>query len=567
MSPPAPSRFLVFVLTLGALCGASMGRAAEAGLWTEFARSPSTHPNIPDCSYSGYGYGERPIPDIAGPVHDITRHGARGDGVTDDGPAIRAALEAVDPEVGGVVYFPNGKYHVGQALFVHTNRTVLRGESRDGVEIVFTRPLDRAYGTFNYTAPSGVAITRWSYEGGLIWFAPRERGVTWRPEGVALDSPMDRKAYRFHWLTTGELGPVAAARRGDRTLRVELAPDAEAPRAGDFVLLELIHPSDHSLAKHIAGDGEWAERYKWHGGSGAPWGTGWAKPETLRWPVEVVAWDADNSVATLKQPLRFDVRPEWKPTLHRMGPLLRESGIENLTLRFARAGEWTKAKHHEEEGWNGPYFNNAVHCWLRDVTLVDMDTGPALASAKCVTLSGFTLKASRPELALHHHGTLTRTNSHDNLFVDFRIESRPYHGLNVESQSTGNVWTRGVLEHGTLDSHRRSPFENLRTDLTLVTNDGVHGGNGGPIMGARFVNWNIRVLSGNNYIVGWADLMPSGAIVGLQGVQPEWSRPEGQKLATTGHSACRVECTGEVPEPANLYEAQLRLRLQTPPHP
>lgn len=250
-----------------------------------------------------------------------------------------------------------------------------------------------------------------------------------------------------------------------------------------------------------------------------------------------------------------------------MGPLLRESGIETMTLRFARADEWTKDKHHEEEGWNGPYFNNAVHCWLRDVTLIDMDNGPALSSAKCVTLAGFTLKSSRPGLALHHHGTLTRSNSHDNLFADFRVESRPYHGLNVEGQSTGNVWTRGVLEHGVFDSHRRSPFENIRTDVTLVANDGSHGGNGGPIMGARFANWNIRVVSGRDYMVGWADLTPSGVIVGLQGAQPSWSREPAGRLSSTGASGCRVEGAGEIPAPANLHEAQLRLRLQTRPRP
>ncbi|AHF91897.1 hypothetical protein OPIT5_18375 [Opitutaceae bacterium TAV5] len=574
MKLPYPTCFLAMIFPaipagLAATAFANPPTAPVSALWTEYAKTPDTHPDIPNCSYAGYQYGEKSLPHLDGPVHDVTRYGARGDGVTDDSVAIRSALQSVDPDKGGVVYFPNGNYNVSQALFVHTSRTVLRGESQNGVEIIFTQPLNRAYGTFDLVT-NGTAITRWSYEGGLIWFAPKERGTTWRPEGTAPDSPVDRKNYRFHWLATGDIGRVSRpARRGDRTLTLDLAPagSAAAPRPGDMVLLQLIHPTDHSLARHLAGDGPWAASFPWNGGAGAAWGMAWKKPENLRWPVEVAAWNPATSTVTLRQPLRFDVRSEWQPVLQRMGPLLHESGIENLTLRFNRAYTWDKKMHHSEEGWNGPYFNNAIHCWLRDVTLIDADNGPNLTCAKNITLTRFTLKASRPETLDHHHGTLTRSSSHDNLISDFRIESRPLHGLNIESQSTGNVWMRGIMDHGVFDSHRREPFENLRTDVTLVTNDGSHGGNGGPVMGARFVNWNIRTPADNNYMVGWADLTPHGAIVGLQGSQPTWTRRPGQKsdrVPAGEQSGCRIEGTGEVPDPPNLYEAQLQLRLQTP---
>ncbi|RRJ97194.1 hypothetical protein Ga0100231_018495, partial [Opitutaceae bacterium TAV4] len=545
-----------------------------ATLWTEYTQTPDTHPNIPNCSYSGYHYGEKKLPSPAEldalPRHDVTRHGAKGDGHTDDTAAIRAALQSVDPATGGIVYFPNGKYSVSQALFVHTNRTVLRGESQNGAEIIFTQPLNRAYGTFDLVT-NGTPITRWSYEGGLIWFAPKERGTTWRPAGTALDSPVDRKNYRFHWLVTGDTFNVSKpARRGDRTLTLASPPSpATAPdvpfHPGDMLLLLLTHPTDHSLAKHLAGDGPWAESYPWNGAPNARWGMAWKNPEPLRWPVEITAYDSTTNTVTLRQPLRFDIRPEWQATLQRMGPLLRESGIENLTLRYNRAYTWDKKMHHSEEGWNAPYFNNAIHCWLRDVTMIDADNGPNLTCSKNNTLTRFTLKASRPETLDHHHGTLTRSSSHDNLISDFRIESRPLHGLNIESQSTGNVWTRGILEHSVFDSHRREPFENLRSDVTLLANDGTHGGNGGPIMGARFVNWNIRTPADNNYMVGWADLTPAGAIVGLQGSQPTWTRKPGEKsdqVPAGDQSACRIEDTGRVPYPENLYEAQLRHRIQ-----
>ncbi|AHF92182.1 hypothetical protein OPIT5_19955 [Opitutaceae bacterium TAV5] len=558
---------LSILLSLLSTALALASSPTDTTLWTEYTHTPDTHPNIPNCSYSGYNYGEKTLPSAADlaalPLHDVTRYGAKGDGATDDSLAIRAALQSVDPDKGGVVYFPNGKYNVSQALFVHTSRTVLRGESQSGTEIIFTQPLDRAYGTFNYTASAtGIPASRWLSDGGLIWFSPKERGNTWRPEGVPLDSPIDRKSYRFRWLTTGETFNVTKpSRRGDRTLI--LAPGgAAAPRPGDMVLLQLIHPADYSLAKHLAGDGPWADSFPWVAPPGQHRGMPWPDIKSLTWPVEVTAYDSATGVLTLRQPLRFDVRPEWKPTLQRMGTLLRESGIENITLRFNRAYTWTFAMHHQEEGWNAPYFNNAIHCWLRDVTMIDMDSGPNLTQAKNITLTRFTLTASRPETQAHHHGTITRSSSHDNLISDFRIDSQPWHGLSCDSHCSGNVWTRGDLKHGTFDLHRREPFENIFTDITLVTNDGFHGGLGGPIMGARFVNWNLRSPSGSNYIVGWADLMPQGAIVGLQGSQPDWHRTRGDQVPAGAQSGCRIESTGQIPNPANLYEAQLRLRTQ-----
>ncbi len=524
-----------------------------SALWKEYIQSPDTHPNLPNCSYAGYQYGEKPIPDIQGPVYNVTTFGAKGDGETDDTAAIRAALDAVGEE-GGVVYLPNGRYAVSGVLFVHTNRTVIRGESRDGTEIVFTQPLDRAYGTFFYDTSRGERASRWTYSGGLIWFGPKSRGNTYRRD-AAPDSPIRQGEFREAWLEKeGEKAVISTpAKRGDR----QIVLDRPFPvRPGDFVLLRQSDPGNFSMVKHLSGGGEWAEAFDWEEG---PRGAAWPQPSPMRWVVEIAA--VEDNTLTLRQPLRFDVRPEWSPTVNQLGELLQESGIETITLRFNRGYSWTYEKHHHrEEGWNAPYFNNAVHCWLRDVTMIDMDSGPNLSCAKNVTLSNSTLKASGPETMEHHHGTICRSSSLDSLFSDFRIESKPWHGMNVESYSSGNVWTRGVMKHGTFDSHRRIPYEGIRSDVTLVANDGTHGGTGGPLMGARFVNWNVRTLGGPNYIVGWGNATPSGAIVGLQGSNVIWDA-QAEQTPTGKISGCRVESQEQVPNPPNLYEAQLQLRL------
>jgi len=530
---------------------------ATPDLWAEYQETPDTHPNIPNCSYAGYRYGETPIPSIEGPVFDVTRYGAKGDGETDDTAAIRAALSAVGDE-GGVVYFPEGRYAVSGVLFVHTNNTVLRGQSRDGTEIVFTQPLDRGYGTYFYTTTSGKVATRWTYSGGLVWFGPRSRGNTYRID-AAPDSPIRKGEFTERWLTAGDEAPLStSAARGERVVRIERPLGL---KAGDFVMLRQTDPGDHSLVKHLAGGGEWAERYDWlHGRQGAAW----PRPSPLQWVVEIAEVAEDGRTLTLRQPLRFDVRTEWRPTLQALGPLLSDSGIENMTLRFRRPYEWTPEMHHREEGWNGPYFNNAVNCWMRSVTLIDVDNGPNLSCAKLVTLADFSIKAGSPRTMAHHHATITRAASHDNLITGFRIESRPWHGLNVESFSSGNVWSRGTLVHGVCDSHRKMPFECIRTDITFETNEGRHGGGGGPLMGARFVNWNIRSYTDNNYMIGWANAMPSGAIVGLQGCEPSWDA-QANRTPNGAISGCRIERPGATPFPPDLHRAQLEFRLAKTP--
>lgn len=59
-------------------------------------------------------------------VFNVKDFGAVGDGVTDDAPAINALLSSIS--AGDSVYFPNGRYRLGQNLFPPSDSTVF-GES------------------------------------------------------------------------------------------------------------------------------------------------------------------------------------------------------------------------------------------------------------------------------------------------------------------------------------------------------------------------------------------------------------------------------------------------------
>jgi hypothetical protein len=124
--------------------------------------------------------------------------------------------------------------------------------------------------------------------------------------------------------------------------------------------------------------------------------------------------------------------------------------------------------------------------------------------------------------------------------------------------NTGNVWRKGVMKHGTFDMHRGMPFDLIRTDIT-VNNDGHHGGdeNYGPLQGVHVVHWNIRA-TGRSDLVYETDVMPLGALVGIQGVRADNEVSEENHVK--GNKGAIVSDDGVVPSPPDLFQAELDFR-------
>jgi hypothetical protein len=187
------------------------------------------------------------------------------------------------------------------------------------------------------------------------------------------------------------------------------------------------------------------------------------------------------------------------------------------------------------------------------------DLGFGFTFAKSTTLDRVTV-AGRAA----HHSFACRMQSHDNLVDDFAIEAftvpvpsgAVHHGLNLEGLSSGNVWRRGRMAEGTFDTHRALPFENARTDITLVNNGRVGGSAAaGPLFGARIAHWNIRVTGGSPYAVTIADAAPRGLVVGVQG-----TTGTGSELTPdfAGDLESVVADHGVRPRVTDLYAAQRR---------
>ncbi len=540
---------------------AGSGAAAAAGpgarpngtplLWRELIRTPFTHPQIPYVGRAGCHAGavrppRRPV------VADVRDFGAVADGTTDSAPAINRAIAAAGRAGGGTVALPPGTFRIDDVIRLDRSQVILKGAGSGRTTLYATRNLTELIGA--YGSRYGGDKSGWSWAGGLIWLAPRDRLAS-------LVAAIRAKAWPFEGWTGNArdewrpLTAVAPARRGSWTITVT---DPSPLRPGALVLLRLADDADHTLLRHMCGDGPGPAAYSWDDK------TKLTSYVPYEWPVRIIR--VRGRKVTLERPLPLDVRPEWNPRLTTHATELTGSGVEGLTLE---AAETPQQPHLLDKGHNGVVLQCAYDCWVDDVTVRHVDNGFGLVSS-----SACTLRRTRVTGRGSHHPYFCREGSHDNLIEDFTIEERTgpapsntqLHGINVEGLSSYNVWSRGDMRMGTFDSHRGLPFANVRTDITL-NNNGRHGGDAsaGPLFGARFTHWNIRVTNARAGLVRIDGLAPYSATVGIDEVR-EFDQIDVPDF--TGDLHTRLELYGRphAVRPANLYEAQ-RESLPAPTRP
>ncbi|MGW4087587.1 glycosyl hydrolase family 28-related protein [Streptomyces sp. NPDC004822] len=524
--------------------GPPPGTPQVPALWHEFTRTPFTHPQIPYIGRAGRRGGDRhrPRPRV---VADVRAFGAVPDGTTDCAPAINRAIAAAGRAGGGTVTIPPGTWRVDDVIRVGHSNVVLRGAGSGRTTLLATKNLTELIGV--YGSRYGGDKSSWSWAGGLIWLAPEARWRSLTDAIRARDWPFEGWTgnRRDEWRT---LTTVAPARRGSWTVRVA---DPSALRAGALVLLRLADDAEHTLLEHMSGGGPGAEAYTWDDK------TKLTSYVPYEWPVRVAR--VRGREVTLERPLPLDVRPEWDPRLTTHVEELTGAGVEGLTLE---AVQTPQQPHLLDKGHNGVVLQCAYDCWVHDVTVRHVDNGFGLVAASACTLT-HTRVAGRGT----HHPYFCREGSHDNLVEDFTIEARTtpapadtqLHGINVEGLSSHNVWSRGDMRMGTFDSHRGLPFANVRTDITVV-NDGRHGGDAsaGPLFGARFTHWNVRVVNGRAGMVRLDGLAPYSATVGLNEVR-EFGQIDVPDFTGDLHARLELYGTTDVVRPRNLYDAQRAL--------
>ncbi|MFI7403707.1 glycosyl hydrolase family 28-related protein [Streptomyces sp. NPDC049541] len=514
------------------------------GIWREFTRTPFTHPQIPYVGRAGCLRGAARFPRRP-TVADVRDYGAEEGGSTDCAPAINRALAAAGRAGGGTVTIGPGTFRIDGLIHIGYDNVVLRGAGSGRTTLYATRSLTELIGV--YGSRYGGTKSAWSWAGGLIWLAPQAR---WD----SLVAAIRAQAWPFEGWTGNKrdewetLTAVEPARQGDWTVTVA---DPSRLRPGRLVLLRIADDAGHTLLQHMSGGGPGPAAYSWQDK------TKLLSYVPYEWPVRVAR--VRGRRVRLERPLPLDLRPEWNPELTTHVRELTGAGVEGLTLDVM---ETPQSPHLLDKGYNGVTLQCAYDCWVDDVTVRNVDNGFGLVAA-----SSCTLRRTRVGGRGEHHPYYCREGSHDNLIEDFTIEQRTVpapegtqlHGINVEGLSSYNVWSRGTMQMGTFDSHRGLPFADVRTDITL-DNNGRHGGdaNAGPLYGARFTHWNIRVTNGRAGLVKIDGLAPYSATVGVNEVT-EFDQTDVPDFTGDLHARLELYPTADEVRPRNLYEAQREL--------
>ncbi|MDT7856559.1 glycosyl hydrolase family 28-related protein [Rubrivirga sp. S365] len=552
MTRPAPLAAVLLVAL------ASSAAAQEA--WTPEILSDAVQDEhyLPDFSYAGYRWGEEPLPERfdGHAVLDAAAYGAVPDDGDDDTAALRAAFAAAHDTDGPVlVRLPAGRLVLTDILYIERSDFVLQGAGggADGTTLYMPAPL----GALPTPAPMAeleeylLANDKRQRE--------RDRGIdepfslySWSGGYIWTNTPGGRgKPYLARY--DREPATLATGLSGVRGTHVVTAEGGADVAPGQIVQVNWFNREgpDGSLLDYLyagrAGDLAIGERH-------------WESPDMPLTRQEVTVLAVDGDRVTIKEPLLHDLRPAWTPTLTAWEPIT-EVGIEGIRFEFLY-DEYNV--HHVEPGNNAVYLTNTAHSWVRDVDVVNGDSGILTDVCSNVTIEDVGVYGRT-----YHYG-VHMGDCYNVLARDVYVAAPVVHTFTFNTGSRMCVYTHSTATDGpVLDQHSGLNYQNLFDDLVLYLDDPEHGpitGGGAsywkPSHAAYPVLWNVRfeflypepLYSGGGAVaVEGLDDGPAARIVGMRANRPI-TLSYGPDAYVEGLNRPEIA----VP---SLYEYQLRRRL------
>ncbi|MGB6319300.1 MAG: hypothetical protein WBG08_11725 [Litorimonas sp.] len=513
---------------------------------------------LPDFSYAGYGFGERPIPDMAdATLIDVTHHGVVADDGKDDSKALQSALQEARRVSGPVVLsLPKGRIVLSDILKLDRSDLVLRGQGKGqgGSEIYIPRPLSyidtgdkfdeirtylKRFDKVQRDADQNVEwpFSEYSWTGGFLWIGPQgHRAAAYleeldvAPDPLAVGTDGERGALSF------QVSDASRLRTGDDVELVWFSRDGEAGP-----LLPVLY-GDTELK---VGSHHWTFPDR-----------GLVRQKTV---IRAIEGDRVTIADPLLHPLSETVTADildWSP--------LTDVGIEDLRIAFSPG---TAFGHHLEQGFNAVYFTGTRNGWVRDVAVHDADSAVLSYSSANLTFDNMETSGDRVAHYAVHIG-----NVHNALVSDLVVRNRVVHPMTVNTQSTKAVYLRTqVHRQPVLDQHAGANHQNL-FDQTVLHLDAAPGPDGPsypvwdgsgagywqPGHGRFNTTYNLELRIGS----GASRTEP----VAAQGLA---EGPDARLLHIWGNRPLMIDYrpepliqgTNEAPEVASLYEWQLARRV------
>jgi len=505
----------IFVIILISFAGRSAS-AQVSPLWDNFvgAKDNGETPILPDFSYAGYAFMQEPIPDVEGPVFDITDYGAVPNDGKSDQQAIQAAIHAAENAGGGVVFFPKGRYLVNthedpggiKNIKIAGHGIVLRGEGNrpGGTEIVMVNYLDERTPGNKWTVPF---MFEW-VQGAQSW---------------------------DNW---GRL--TASVSRESMCIQVDEIKPGIKPGALVMLRLKIKNKAhkDFFIAPYTH-DEEWDNHWN------------------LNVPHEVASVDESTNEICFQEPIHLDIdinQPyDDSDDAWRLRPYLpwEQAGVEDI--RFV--GNWKdEFVHHQDYihdgGWSAVSMSGVKDGWIRRCTFVNMNRSVELGNSFRMSVLDVEITGNGG-----HHSIQTN-QGYGNLVGLVKETANNWHGTSIAHGAEGHVRWHVKNSEAILDAHGNGPHASLLDDSQggYAMRDGG-ATNNLPNHFGKFVLWNYKSNQAKYDVSYWDEqeraFYAHPIIVGIHGAPVTYDE---STLAV-------LESSGTPVEPKSLFEAQVKLRL------
>ena len=479
-------------------------------LWQDFvqAKKSGATPVLPDFSYAGYHFSEKPIPDVTktSKLFRVTDYGAKPNDAAFDDAGIQAAIRAAEQHAGGgVVFFPSGKYLIApdedkeKQIRITKSGIVLKGSG---------------------SGPGGTQIHQVHMRvNGRQFLFRHEKLETRKLSTITRDAP--RESF---WI---EVADAASLQVGQD---VVVKHKSEAYTRHYFAPLDL--------------KPQWTRLFGQKGGMQIS-------------EIHTIEQIAGKKVK-FKNPLHLDIKlVQAAPFELHTYASMEECGVEDILF----TSNWKEYPedflHHKNAIHDNAYMalgmEYAKNSWVRNCVFQDWNDGIFFRAGYGVSVLNVTFKGKKGHTSVHArtgYGVLIR---------DCHFNGAQHHGAGTGYGAAGTVITRCSL--GTdqnFDIHSGQPYATLFDHIT----GGVFSNLGGPEPGhphhgRHLVLWNFQHSSSKDFHYNFWDMQRRRNFTIAQPMLVGFRADKKITFENTGLN----ENPGQAVLPESLFDAQLAYRL------
>lgn len=490
-------RLAVLVSVGATLVQAEVATDRPAESWLRFITGGH---ELVDYSYAGYELGEAKIPDVEGPVFEITDYGAIANDGESDHSAIQAAIDAAAMH-GGVVKFPEGRFithtendDYNDAIWIRGSNVVLRGAGRDKTVVLQLEPttMQPAYGFWQFKA-----------------------------EPI----PLPRKE-------TKKIRIAMDAYRGSKTISLTKKPRLQE---GDWVTLSA-HLKDHAAIEPHIYPFKPTKKHKLK----ELGRVGLEMQEVHR--VESVS----GTTVNFRYPILIDIIQSSENWTMSKKSMITNVGIEDIEFRGRIPLGY---QHHDgnDSTWSAVALRSCGNCWIRRVRFRDVSRGFQISGGNGVTVRDVIFEGRNG-----HYNAMIK-GGRGVLVTNLADLAGQHHGPSISHGGVGHVYHRVIMQpNQSIDIHKTDPSRYNLYDMILGGRLDKSSGGGVPPRHQRGLTfWNFCNGTADVHYTFKSNNLILPNIIGLHG--------EGSTVDESTVSI--LESLGEPVFPESLYEAQLKRRL------